>query len=495
MEGRKREQGVHTKEGAAERPSESATVAVPPSLTLPARMVAARHIIPGMKRVRIGNGCGFWGDSVDAPLRLARGGNLDYLTLEYLAELTMSILALLRARDPETGYAHDFLDVLQGLAPTLREQPKLKVVTNAGGMNPAACGSKAKAILGDLGTVGVVGGDDLLPRLDELLAAGHPLTNLDTGAPLSDVRGRVVSANAYLGAKPIVEALKLGARVVVTGRVADASLVVGPAVHEFGWKWDDFDRLGAATVAGHLIECGAQATGGLWTNWQAVPDLADVGYPIADMAADGRFTVTKPPGSGGAVNVETLTEQLLYEVGDPAAYLTPDVVGDFTSVTLKQAAKDAVEVTTGRGLPATDSYKVSVAYRDGFASSGMLVVAGPDAERKARFAGRVLLDRLAAAGVRFTDSLIECLGAGACVPGVLPVPAGLPEVVLRVAVRAETRKAVERFAKEFAPLVTSGPPGVTGYTTGRPAVRETFAYWPCLVAKSAVDPSVTVSLA
>jgi hypothetical protein len=451
-----------------------------------------------MKRVRIGNGCGFWGDNLDAPIHLARDGRLDYLTLEYLAELTMSILALLRQRDPAAGYAHDFLDVLQRLTPILRLQPKLKVVTNAGGMNPQSCGARAKKILADAGlpdrTVAVVTGDDLLPRLDDVLAAGHPLTNLDTGAPLADVRDRVVSANAYLGARPIAEALKQGADVVVTGRVADASLTVGPAAFQHGWDWNDVDRICAASVAGHLIECGAQATGGLWTNWTEAPDLANVGYPIADIAADGRFRIEKPSGSGGAINIETISEQLLYEVGDPAAYLTPDVTADFTTVTLLEPNRNVVEVEGARGRPATDCYKVSIAYRDGFASSGTLVLLGPNAEEKGRLAGRIVLDRLTAAGVTFPHSLIECLGAGDCVPGVIRASASPPEVVLRVAVRSPDRAAVERFTKEFAPLVTAGPPGVTGYTTGRPAVREVFAYWPSLIAKSAVDPHVNVSV-
>lgn len=451
-----------------------------------------------MKHVRIGNGCGFWGDNLDAPIRLARDGRLDYLTLEYLAELTMSILALLKQRDPTAGFAHDFLDVLKRLIPILQSQPGLKIITNAGGMNPQSCAARAKSILADAGLgmrrVAIATGDDLLSQLDDLLAAGHSLTNLDTGAPLSSVRDRIVSANAYLGAKPIANALELGAHVVVTGRVADASLTVGPAIFEHGWKWDDIDRIGAATVAGHLIECGAQASGGLWCNWTEVPDLANVGYPIADIDADGRFRIEKPPRTGGAINVETISEQLLYEVGDPAAYLTPDVTADFTTISLSEAAGDVVEVGGARGKPPTDTYKVSIAYRDGYASSGTLVLLGPDAERKARFAAQVLLDRLRAAGVTFPQTVVECLGAGDCVPGVIKPAAPAPEVVLRVAVRSPNRADVERFTKEFAPLVTAGPPGVTGYTTGRPAIREVFAYWPALIAKSAVDPQVKVSL-
>jgi hypothetical protein len=449
--------------------------------------------------IRIGNGCGFWGDNRDAPVLLAEQGRLDYLTLEYLAELTMSILALQKQRDPQAGFAGDFLDTLERLAPLLRDQPGLKVVTNAGGMNPAACAARARAILDGAGLadrrVAVVGGDDLLPRLDRLVADGHPFTNLDTGEPLSAVRSRVVSANAYLGARPIVEALRRGAAVVITGRVADASLTLGPAVHEFGWAWDDWDRLAAGTVAGHLIECGAQVTGGLWCNWQEAPDLGNVGYPVAEVEAGGTLRLTKPPGTGGAVNRETVAEQLLYEVGDPAAYLTPDVVADFTSVRLVEAGPDVVAVEGTRGKPATDSYKVSIAYRDGFTASGTLVIFGPEAPRKARACGDMILERLRRAGVEPEASNIECLGAGDCVPGVVPARTGQPwaeplEVVLRVTVRDARKSAVERFTKELAPLVTSGPPGVTGYTTGRPPVREVFAYWPALVAKSAVIPEV-----
>jgi hypothetical protein len=444
--------------------------------------------------VRIGNGCGFWGDNRDAPVLLAQSGRLDYLTLEYLAELTMSILALQKQRDPQAGFAGDFLDALERLGPQLRAQPGLKIVTNAGGMNPTACAARARAILEQAGLadrrVAVVQGDDLLPRLDQLLAEGHPLTNLDTGEPLSTVRPRVVSANAYLGARPIVEALRQGAAVVITGRVADASLTLGPAGHEFGWAWDDWDCLAGATVAGHLIECGAQATGGLWCNWQEAPDLGNVGYPIAVVEADGSLALTKPAGTGGAVNRETVTEQLLYEVGDPAAYLTPDVVADFTSVRLSEAGANVVRVEGARGKPAPTSYKVSIAYRDGFAASGTLVIFGPeDTVAKARRCGEMILERLRRAGAEPEHSNIECLGAGEC--RVLPrTPIRPPEVVLRVSVRDSRRAVVERFTRELAPLVTSGPPGVTGYTGGRPPVREVFAYWPALVAQDAVRPEV-----
>ena len=358
-------------------------------------------------------------------------------------------------------------------------------------MNPRACGLKAKDAVPDR-TVGVVSGDDLLPRLDQLLAAGHTLNHLDTGEPLSNIKTRVVSANAYLGAVPIAEALSKGAGIVVTGRVADASLTVGPCLHEFGWKLSEIDKLAAATVAGHLIECGAQMTGGLWMNADESTNLAEVGYPIAALNDDGSLVVTKPADTGGCVNVETVSEQLLYEVADPAKYYTPDVVADFTSVKLKDVSPNEVSISGCSGTPATDTYKVSIAYRDGYASSGMLTFLGPDAVRKARQSGEIILARLKQAGMTFEHTLIEVLGGGSVVPGII-VPKEAPiEVVLRVAVRDARKASVERFTKEFAPLVTSGFPGTTGYTTGRPQVREVFAYWPALVAKSAVTPEVEI---
>ncbi|MCI0703899.1 MAG: DUF1446 domain-containing protein [Planctomycetia bacterium] len=450
-----------------------------------------------MKRIRIGNGCGFWGDNLDAPVRLAEAGQLHYLTLEYLAELTMSILAVQKAKDGSVGFATDFIAVLGRLIPVLKQQLGLKIVTNAGGMNPRVCAREAKEVVAQVDPekqIAVVSGDDLLPHLDELLANGHTLNHLDTGQPLSSIRDKVVSANAYLGAKPIVEALKLGARVVITGRVADASLTVGPAAHEFGWDFDDahLDRLAAATVAGHLIECGAQATGGLWINANDSTRLADVGYPIAEIAEDGSFTISKPEGTGGAVNIETVSEQLLYEVADPARYFTPDVTANFTTVKLAQVKPEVVSVTGGTANGVTDTYKVSAAYRDGFMSAGTLVIAGPNAAWKARRSGEIILEKLKQAGFTFAESNVEVLGAGDCVPGVVNASADPPEVVLRVAVRDPRKAAVERFTKEFAPLVTSGFPGTTGYTTGRPPVREVFAYWPALIAKSAVTPIVEV---
>ena len=451
-----------------------------------------------MKTIRVGNGCGFWGDQRDAPIRLARDGQLDYLTLEYLAELTMSILALQRQRDPSRGYATDFVDLIEPLAGILHQQPGLKLVTNAGGMNPRGCAEQVRECLISARLsehrVAVVSGDNLWPRLDELLACGHPFSHLDTGAPLESVRDRVVSVNAYLGAEPITRALAQGAMVVVTGRVADAALTLGPLAYEFGWSFSttmDQDRLAAGTVAGPLIECGAQVTGGIWTNADATTHLETVGYPIAEVQADGRFVITKPDGSGGVVNKQTVAEQLLYEVDDPARYYTPDIVADFTTPIIRQIGPDRVLVDGCRGQPATETYKVSIAYRDGWTSAGTLVISGPRAVEKARLSGEILLDRLRQAGSAPEESLVELLGAGALLPGQAPAVEP-PEVVLRVAVRDQSRAVVERFTREFAPLVTSGLPGTTGYTTGRPAVREVLAFWPALIAKSAVTPKVEI---
>jgi hypothetical protein len=304
--------------------------------------------------LRIANGAGFLGDWIDAPRRLVERAEVDYLTLEHLAELTMSILARQREKDPSAGYAEDFLDILRSLAPALQQQPQLRIIANSGGVNPPACVRAAAKVLRDAGlgatAIGCVTGDDLLQQAAQLLATGCTLANLDTGEPLSELLSRqaptggsqpvspIVSANAYLGARPIAEALARGARIVITGRVADASLTLGPAVHEFGWPWNDWNRLASATVAGHLIECGAQVTGGYSVDWQEY-DLADVGYPIAEIDGDGNATITKADGSGGAVNRQTVVQQLVYEIGDPRHYLTPDVDCDFSTVEVEEGGR------------------------------------------------------------------------------------------------------------------------------------------------------------
>lgn len=445
--------------------------------------------------LRIANGAGFLGDNLDAPRRLVEAAEVDYLTLEYLAELTLSILARQRQKDPQAGYAADFVDVLTSLSPALQLQPQLKMVTNAGGMNPESCARAAARVLAACGLgetkIGVVSGDDLMLRLDGLRCDGCSFENLDTGEPLAELRAEIVCANAYLGAGGIVDALQGDSRLVITGRVADASLTLGPALHVFGWKWDDWQRLAGASVAGHLIECGAQVTGGLYRHWQSL-DLANVGYPIAELAADGSCVITKPGGTGGRVTRATVVEQLVYEIGDPAHYLTPDVDCDFTTVEVEEIAADRVAVRGATGRPAPDDYKVSLAYHDGYAASGQLLIYGSDCVEKARACGEMILARVANAGYEMARSQIETLGAGDGVPGLHAPPEELREVMLRVSVADPRRDAVERFTKEFAPLITSGPPGIAGYATGRPMVRPVFAYWPTVVPKNLVSAVVQV---
>ncbi len=448
--------------------------------------------------LRIGNAAGFWGDQLDAPVRLVEQTRLDYLTLEYLAELTMSILARLREKDPAAGYAHDFVELLPRLKSALGGSYPLKIVTNAGGVNPRACVIAAARQLVDAGLsnvpLGMVEGDDLLRRLDELQRHGATFANLDTGAPLATLKQKIVSANAYLGAREITACLSAGAQIVVTGRVADASLTVGPAMHEFGWSWTDWDKLAAASVAGHLIECGAQATGGFSPFWNQI-DLARAGFPVAELDVDGSVVITKPSETGGAVTIATVAEQLVYEIGDPAHYLTPDVDVDFTTISLQAAGVDRVAVSGATGRAAPSTLKVSLAYQDGYTASGQIVVYGRDCVAKAHECARIVFARLHDAGLDYARSYVECLGAGDSVPGLHQPPSDLREVVLRLTVHDPRRDAVERFTREIAPLATGGPAGLAGYTAARGTTRPVFAYWPTLVDRALVRPRYEVRTA
>jgi hypothetical protein len=449
--------------------------------------------------LRVGNGAGFWGDNLDAPFLLARDGQIDVLTLEYLAELTMAILSHLRAKDPKAGYVADFPELVERLVPVLRAQEGLTIVTNAGGLNPTACAGRTAAILSQAGlgdlSLAVVTGDDVLGRVPGWVREGVDLAHMETGESIERVADRLVCANVYLGARPIAEGLNAGARVVVTGRVADASLTLGPAVARFGWAWDDWPRLAGASTAGHLIECGAQATGGLWHRWDEITDLAGIGYPIAEIHDDGSSVITKPEGSGGLVSSATVAEQLVYEIDDPTCYRTPDVDVNLASVSLDDAALNRVRVNGAEGQPPSDKLKLSAVYRDGWTASGLLAVVGRGAQAKAHAAGWIVLERVRRAGFELAESLVECLGGGDVVPGVLRSAGPLFEVVLRVTVRDPNRAAVERFCREFAPLVTSGPSGIAGYATGRPSPRPAFAYWPALVPRALVEDLVDVRTA
>jgi hypothetical protein len=449
--------------------------------------------------VRVASGQGFWGDDLEAPVRQVRGGPVDYLMLDYLAEVTMSILQKQRGRDPSAGYARDFVPLMERIFPDCVEKD-VRVVTNAGGVNPEGCAAalvEAGRRAGVRGAkVAMVTGDDLMDRLDALLEEGHVLAHMETGAPLASIRERVQSANAYIGARPIVEALQKGARVIVTGRSTDTALTYAPLMHEFGWSPDDHDRMAAGVVAGHINECGAQASGGnCMHEWWTLPDMAGVGFPIVEASPDGSFVVTKHPGTGGRVSLATLKEQIVYEMGDPSSYITPDVVADFTTIHLEEAGPDRVRVYGVKGREATEFLKVSIAYADGFKAAGTLVYAWPDAAAKARAAGQILRERLDRLGLRFDEIRTELVGWDST-HGHLAgePPADIPEVQLRVAVRARDRAPVERFSREIAPLVLTGPPSVTGFAGGRPAVQEVMAYWPALIRKEAVEPHLAVSL-
>ncbi|QDU83609.1 hypothetical protein Pla163_07080 [Planctomycetes bacterium Pla163] len=454
---------------------------------------------PKRPLVRIANGQGFWGDSILGPIRLVREGPLDYLTLDYLAEVTLSIMQKLRSRDPSKGYATDFVKLIERTAKDLVEKD-IKVVANAGGVNPRACRDAVLEALRAQGLHGVkvatVEGDDILESLDTLTAAGEPFTNMDTGAALSGVRDTVTSANVYLGAFPIAEALATGAQIVITGRGTDPGLVLGPLIHEFGWGPEDLDQLAAGTIAGHIVECGAQCTGGNHTDWQSIPDMAMIGYPVIEATPSGDFTVTKHEGTGGRVDVGSVVHQLCYEMGDPANYITPDVVADFTSVSIEQDGENRVAIRGAKGLPATPTFKASLSYADGWKALGQLTISGPDALAKARACAEIVWQRLAYDGFEYgpEERLVEFVGANVCHAGIpIPEASDPSEVVLRMGVKGPDRAKVDRFGSELVPLVTSGPPGVTGFAGGRPKATEIIGFWPALVAKEHITTNVTVS--
>ncbi|MFT5735122.1 MAG: hypothetical protein ACJA2W_004010 [Planctomycetota bacterium] len=448
-------------------------------------------------KVLIANGQGFWGDSILGPVRLIKEGPLDYLTLDYLAEVTMSIMQKLKDRDPSKGYATDFVQLLDRILPEAVEKG-VKIVANAGGVNPLACKDAVLEVIRKHGLnvkVAVVEGDDILGDLDELMASGEEFKNMDTGEALSKVRDGVTSANVYLGAFPIAEALNQGADIVITGRGTDPGLVLGPLIHEFGWTEKDLDQLAAGTVAGHILECGAQCTGGNYTDWQDVQNMAMIGYPIVEALADGTFTVTKHDGTGGKVTRDTVVHQLSYEMGDPANYITPDVVADFTSFEIEDEGNDRVRLSGVKGHEATPTYKVSMSMRDGWKSVGSLTVSGPNALAKAKLAAEIVWQRLSYDGFDYADDekLVEFIGANVCHEGIeVPNSEEPSEVVLRLGVKGPDKSKVARFGSELVPLVTSGPPGITGFAGGRPKAAEIIGYWPALLTKDKVKTRVSV---
>lgn len=450
--------------------------------------------------IRIASGQGFWGDLLTAPVEQVRRGPIDYLMLDYLAEVTMSILQKQHSRDPAQGYARDFIPLMGQILPECVERG-IRVIANAGGVNLEGCRdallreARQAGLQGKV-RIGVVSGDDILERLPDLIRRGHLLENMETGRPLTDLLDKVQSANAYIGAAPIVEALRRDALVVITGRSTDTALTYAPMMHAFGWSPDDHDLIAAGIVAGHINECGAQATGGnCLYDWQAIPDLDDVGFPIIEAAPDGSFFVTKHEGTGGRVSIQTVTEQLLYEMGDPRDYITPDAVADFTTIRLEEAGPDRVRVSGIKGRAATDKLKVSISYTSGYKAVGTLVYAWPDAVAKAEAADQILRKRLDRLGLQFDEVRTEFVGWNSTHgPLAGPPPADLPEVQLRVAVRSAERAPVERFTREIAPLILTGPPSVTGFAGGRPKVEEIVAFWPALIDRREIEPHLEVEV-
>ena len=448
--------------------------------------------------IRVAAGQGFWGDLPEAPVRQVEEGPIDYLMLDYLAEVTMSIMQKQKARDPNAGYAKDFVPLMKRILPACVERG-IRITANAGGVNVRGCAEAVRQVARELGftgkvKIGIVTGDDIMDRLDEFMASGIELRNMDTGEALATVRDRIQSANVYLGAWPMVEALNHGAQIVITGRATDTGLTLAPLINEFGWRADDWDKMAAGTIAGHIIECGAQASGGnCQFDWQNIPDMANVGFPIAEASPDGSFVITKHDGTGGRVNLPSVKEQLVYEMGDPHEYITPDCVADFTTIRLEDAGKDRVRVYGIKGRQATDSLKVSISYTAGYKAVGTLVYSWPDAYDKAQAADKILRARLDKLGLRFDQILTEFVGANATHgPLAGNPPSDAPEVQLRVGVRSSDRSAVERFTKEIAPLILTGPPAVTGFAGGRPKVEEIVAYWPALIPKQEITPIVEV---
>ncbi len=440
--------------------------------------------------LRIGCASGFWGDSEFAAAQLVQRGGINVLVFDYLAEITMSLLIRAKAKDPALGYAPDFVTTIQPLMKELKSRG-IKVIANAGGVNPSACRAALVAAARAEGVdlkIAAVLGDDLMPRLEALRAAG--VKEMFSGEPFPQ---KVMSANAYLGAFPIAAALDAGADIVVTGRCVDSAVALAPLIHAFGWTAADHDLLAQGSLAGHLIECGTHVTGGNYTDWETVPGWDDVGFPIAECRADGSFVITKPEGTGGLVCPSTVGEQMLYEIGDPRAYVLPDVVCDFTGVTLTQDGFDRVEVKGARGLAPTDQAKVSVTYADGFRAMSLFMIGGIDAGAKARRVGAAMLARMRRHYAQrgwpdFTDTCVEAIGAEDTYgPHARP---DAREVMLKVGVRHPVKDALEMFSREVAPMALMSAPAITGFTGGRPKVQPVVRLFSCLIPKTQVSASI-----
>lgn len=448
------------------------------------------------KIVRVANAQGFWGDSPLVPKRLVEEGPVDYLTFDYLAETTMSIMQKQRARNPQAGYATDFPKMVGSIIATCQEKG-IKIIANAGGVNLGACVEATKQVIQAQGVTGVkiacVQGDDIMGRLDEIIADGESLANLDDGGDISTIRDRISSANVYIGASSIVDALREGADIVITGRATDPALVVAPLVYEFGWSMSDYDMLASATVMGHIMECGAQCTGGNFVGWRDVKDWARIGFPVIEASSDGSFVVTKHENTGGMVTVETVTSQLLYELGDPKNYLGPDCTADFTTIKLEQAGENRVAVSGVEGRAPTSTYKASIAYENGYKILGTLCIPGPDAIDKAHIVADMIFERVAMHGhpIPEENRFVELFGTNVLYKGLVPTAEQPHEVMLRVGALGPDKKALSILGIELAPCFTSGPPGITG-SGGRPRATEVVGYWPALIDKKMIETSFTI---
>ena len=448
--------------------------------------------------LKIGNAQAFWGDRNGASYRLLQQQpDLDYLTLDYLSEVSLSIMAAQKTKDPLAGYAKDFIEVIKSLVPFWKEGSKVKIITNAGGLEPLLCGKACMEVLKDCGLhalrIGIVSGDDVLETIRNDFK-NSLFNNFETKEPISHILDKLTTANAYFGAKPIAEALALGADIVITGRTADPSLTVAPCVVHFGWSWTDYNKIAQATIAGHLIECGTQATGGISTDWLDISDSEAIGFPFVEIDKEANVILTKPEKTGGKVTLDTVKEQLLYEIGDPAAYLSPDATVSFLSLKLEQIGKSRVKITGADGREPPSSFKVSASYRDGYKAEGMLAIFGRECEAKARRCGEIILAKMTEEGFIPQKYKVECIGCGDLVPGVVPFGSegkkNSLECMLRVCAADLRKDVIECFSRQIAPLVTCGPQGTTGYTSGRPPIRPVFGYWPCLIETSQAVPKI-----
>lgn len=443
--------------------------------------------------MKIGNAAGFWGDDSGAAARLlAACPDLDYLNFDYLAEVSMSIMAFQRQKDPSLGYASDFAAVVASLVHYWKKGGKCKLITNGGGLNPLGLARLCHKILKKENLplkIAVIEGDDVIQHLlDNPKEALYAY--LGNSRPLTEVHEKLVTANAYLGAAPIAEALDKGADIVISGRIADPSLTVGPCLHHFKWDPLDFHKIAQSTVAGHLIECGTQVTGGIFTDWLNLPHLENIGFPIVEMDQNGTFILTKPAKTGGMVSEETVKEQLLYEILDPASYKSPDCTVSFLELQVKAVGQDRVQILGAVGREPPPHFKVSATYHAGYKAEGQLALFGDQVHAKGEKVGKILLEKLAEKGFVLEKSLVEIIGGGALVPGM--GAEATCECLLRIAALDSRPEALELFSRLFAPFVTAGPQGTTGYFYSRPTVRPIFGFWPCLIERSKVSPSITL---